>query len=201
MVRRAVLPLVSGSEWQNVVELNRMAFSDVLPRNAESRCLAVAFRLFGRLAPQVKWCISFSDGTQCGDGAIYRASGFVLTQVKESGSIWRMPSGELLQSLLLTAHWDGPRVAAVCKALGVPHRPRTLGEWRALGAEQLPGFMLRYVRFLDPSWASRLAVPAIPFSAIPACARMVRGVRVGLVEGATVQVDAGGASPTSTLQG
>jgi len=29
--------------------------------------------------PQIKWVISYADGTQAGSGTIYRASGFVLT--------------------------------------------------------------------------------------------------------------------------
>ena len=43
--RRKVLPLVKDTEWHNMIELNRMAFSDALPRNSESRAMAIAFRL------------------------------------------------------------------------------------------------------------------------------------------------------------
>jgi hypothetical protein len=40
MDRRKVLPLVSGTEWNQMLELNRMAFTDALPRNSESRAMA-----------------------------------------------------------------------------------------------------------------------------------------------------------------
>lgn len=40
------------------------------------------------LSPQLKWVVSFADGAQCGDGAIYRASGFVLTGIRVNNSIW-----------------------------------------------------------------------------------------------------------------
>ena len=35
MDKRKVLPLVEGTQWNGMLELNRMAFSDVLPRNSE----------------------------------------------------------------------------------------------------------------------------------------------------------------------
>jgi hypothetical protein len=34
-------------------------------------------------APHIKWIISFADGTMCGDGTIYRASGFQLVKVSK----------------------------------------------------------------------------------------------------------------------
>ena len=46
----------------------------------------------------MKWVISFADGTQCGDGTIYRASGFYLTGIKVNNQIWEAPSGKIYQS-------------------------------------------------------------------------------------------------------
>src|SRR5574338_773367 len=82
--RGNMLHLVSGSRWSDVLELNRMAFDDALPRNSESRALAVAMRLLRRHARHVKWVISFADACQCGDGTIYRASGFALTGIRRN---------------------------------------------------------------------------------------------------------------------
>ena len=45
MKKSGVIGLVSDTSWNGFIELNRMAFSDVLPRNSESRCIAVAFRM------------------------------------------------------------------------------------------------------------------------------------------------------------
>lgn len=61
-----------------------MAFSDLLPKNSESRAIAISIRLLKQKAPHLKWIISFADGCQCGDGTIYRASGFELTNIKEN---------------------------------------------------------------------------------------------------------------------
>ena len=37
--------LVEGTGWNEFIELNRMAFDDVLPRNSESRAIAIAMKL------------------------------------------------------------------------------------------------------------------------------------------------------------
>ena len=74
--KKKMLGLVDGTGWNEFLELNRMAFDDALPRNSESRAISIAFRLIKKNAPQIKWIISFADGCSCGDGTIYRASGF-----------------------------------------------------------------------------------------------------------------------------
>lgn len=89
--KRKIQGLVKGTLWHEFIELNRLAFTDVLPRNSESRALAIAMRLIRKHAPQVKWVITFADGTQCGDGTIYRAAGFVLTGIKKNDQIWVAP--------------------------------------------------------------------------------------------------------------
>lgn len=96
--KRKMLGLVTGTLWNEFIELNRMAFADWLPRNGESRCIGYAMRWILKQYPWIKWVVSFADGTQCGDGTIYRASGFVLTGIKENTQIWEAPSGRVFQS-------------------------------------------------------------------------------------------------------
>ena len=48
--------------WNDMLELNRMAFDDVLPKNSESRAIGIAIRLIRKYAPNVKWLLSFADG-------------------------------------------------------------------------------------------------------------------------------------------
>ena len=59
-----------------------MAFSEKLPRNSESRAISIAMKLIKKHYPHIDWVVLFADGTQCGDGTIYRASGFVLTDIR-----------------------------------------------------------------------------------------------------------------------
>jgi len=88
IIKKSLMNLVTPSTWNNFLELNRMAFDDYLPKNSESRCISVAIKLIKKNAPHIDWIISFSDATQCGDGTIYRASGFYLTDIKRNFNLF-----------------------------------------------------------------------------------------------------------------
>lgn len=152
--KRKVLPLVNGTLWNEMLELNRMAFSDKLPRNSESRALSVAFRIVKKNYPQIKWILSFSDACQCGDGTIYRASGFVLTQIRKNDQIIEFPDGTKETRLVLTDS-RRPRRVELAKKYGVD-----------IGAKPVLGYQLRYIYFLDKSYRKNLTVPELPFSKI-----------------------------------
>jgi len=188
--KRKVLPLVDGTQWNGMLELNRMAFSDVLPRNSESRAMAVAFRLIKKHYPHIEWILSFSDGTQCGDGTIYRASGFVLTSIKKNNSIWKAPTGETFAETSLTPGIGGS--AAIKKAETISRTTMTKGahlaasggkssmqRFKDAGWKPIEGYQLRYIYFLNPSARQRLSVPILPFSKIDEMgAGMYKGVKV-----------------------
>ena len=206
MAKHNVIGLVRGSGWNEVVELNRMAFGDELPRNSESRALAVAWRLMKKHCPHVKWVLSFSDGTQCGDGTIYRASGFVLTQIKENQHLVRLPSGHTIHKMSLSNDPTRPRAELGGKSMS----QLTGGSidmdayCRATGAEVIAGYQLRYIKFLDPEYRKRLTVPEVPYSAIKERgAGMYRGQKTSAVEASCDapgdQLGEGGSTPTPPL--
>jgi len=89
--KRKLIALVEGTQWNEFIELNRLAFTEVLPRNSESRALSIAFKLMRKHAPHIKWVVSFADATQCGDGTIYRAAGFILTGIKQNSQLYIFP--------------------------------------------------------------------------------------------------------------
>ena len=185
MKKSQLIALVRGTEWNNFMELNRMAFDAYLPRNSESRALSISFRLLRKYAPQVKWIVSFADATQCGDGAIYRASGFVLTLIKPNEAICRLPNGTIIHKMTLSSNPNVPRPELGGRCYyditdGV-HAWKTFLE--KTGATLLDGWQLRYVYFLDPTWRSRLTVPEIPFSEIDRLgAGMYRGEKATLAD-------------------
>lgn len=192
--------LVSGTHWNGFIELNRMAFSDTLPQFSESRALGYAFRLMKKEYPHLKWCVSFSDATQSGDGSIYRATGFVLTQIKENKSMWRMPDGEVVCQLSFTIGGS----TALRRRYGM-FPTETFGMFsKRVGAWCLPGYQLRYVKFLDESMRKNLTCDEIPFDRIKQMGiSMHRGVRRAESKVAVVpspQDGEGGAEPTSALQ-
>ena len=175
--KRKIQGLVEGTLWHEFIELNRLAFTDNLPRNSESRALAVAMKLLRKHAPQIKWVVTFADGTQCGDGTIYRAAGCVLTGITQNREILRMPDGEVKHRIALNtddkvvARYGGGMLGAARRAA-------------QLGAERIDGFQLRYLYFIDPTARERLTVPILPFSEIERRgAGMYKGAkRAGVVQ-------------------
>ena len=148
--------LVKNTGWNEFCELNRMAFDDYLPRNSESYCIGKALRLLKKNAPHLKWVISFADGCSCGDGTIYRASNFVLTQIKKNSTMWINDKGEKVQNMSFDTN----------PALNKKDFKR------------LDGYMLRYVYFLDKKCIKDLTCEIIPFSKIKEMgAGMYKGVK------------------------
>lgn len=186
--KRKIQGLVRDTGWNGFIELNRMAFSDRLPRNSESRALGVAFRMIRKHYPHIEWVVSFSDATQCGDGVIYRASGFVLTGLRHNSTLIKLA--------------DGTIGANVTYSKGA-HILKTGGAKRPEGATTLPGFQMRYIYFTNPAARERLTVPILPFSKIEEMgAGMYRGEKITR----TKEQDAGhppaldGATPIRALQ-
>lgn len=167
MDKRKVLPLVDGTLWNEMLELNRMAFDDYLPKNSESRCISISIKLIKKNAPHIKWILSYSDGTQCGDGTIYRASGFKLTGIKENKTILKWNGKIIADKTLNNSNY---------KKIGM-----SAGEAKRQGAEPLEGFQLRYIYLIDKT--CKITVPIIPFSKIDELgAGMYKGEKISLAE-------------------
>jgi len=166
--RRKLLGLVRDTPWNGMCELNRMVFTEALPRNSESRALGVAMRILRRNAPSIEWVVSFADATQCGDGTIYRASGFVLTGIKANKNLARLPSGEVIHKLTVESNPTKTQPYADGRSMTDITGGRY--DWNAyvheLGGEILTGHHLRYIYFLHPTARERLTVPEIPFTEI-----------------------------------
>lgn len=189
--KRKTQRLVSGTGWNGFIELNRMAFSERLPRNSESRALSVAFRLIKKHYSHIEWIISFADGAQCGDGAIYRASGFVLTNIKKNVQMLRLTDGSIVAKKTL----DNPQHSGPGGRFGSAIAKEN-------GAIALPGYQLRYVYFLNPQARQRLTVPILPFSKIDEMgAGMYKGKPKRMKQANSGdQLESGGAAPTHALQ-
>lgn len=210
--KRKIQGLVSGTPWNGFIEINRMAFGERLPRNSESRALGVAFRLMRKHYPHIDWVISFADGTQCGDGTIYRAAGFALTGIKKNTQVWAAPGGgEIFSRTALTdqkskgqQHRARTTVSrtTVTKGAHVVNGAASMSAYKAAGFRPLAGYQLRYIYFLRPAAQERLTVPVIPFSKIDEMgASMYRGEKITRVKQATgpAQGPSDGAAPIHAL--
>lgn len=189
--------------------------ADWLPRNGESRAIAYAMRFIKKTYPHISFVVSYADGAQCGDGTIYRASGFVLTDIKKNTSMWKMPDGEVVCSIVFNPGFQGNAGKNSIKArYGKTGSGAATSFLKGIGAEQIPGFQLRYIYFLDPTAKDRLTVPILPFSEIERRgAGMYKGIKRPKQAMASDQcvtsIDSDapgdqpgerGASPTVTLQ-
>lgn len=160
--KRNVLDFVETSnktqnqKWNEMLELNRMAFDDFLPKNSESRSIAIAIKLIKKQAPHIKWILSFADGTQCGDGTIYRASGFKLCGIKKNSTIVKTANGEIIAK-----H-------------GTSKKDFT-------NAKSLDGFQFRYIYLIDKE--AKITLPIIEFNKIDELgAGMYKGEKITLKE-------------------
>lgn len=184
--KRKIITLVGDTKWNDFIELNRMAFSDNLPRFSESRAISVAIKLIKKNYPNIKWIVSFADGCQCGDGTIYRASGFYLTGLKVNTGMRISPTGKVYSQLTFSAH-----------------RPNEMYKFKEY--KKLEGFMLRYIYFIDKTCKDKLTVPIIPFSKIKDMgAEMYKGQKIKRGEhednASGFQLEESGSIPTATLQ-
>ena len=98
--KKGSINIVKDTKWNSMLELNRMAFSEKLPKNSESRAISVTLKIIKKTYPHMEWILSFADGTQCGDGTIYRASGFILTDIRKSNALRINPNtGEIIHTI------------------------------------------------------------------------------------------------------
>lgn len=144
--------LVEWTWWNEFIELNRMAFSDLLPKNSESRAIAISIKLLKKKAPHIKWIISFADWCQCWDGTIYRASGFELSDIKTNKTILRMPDWNIVADKTLN------------NAKKTKYKEWWAWYWRKNWAVSLTWYMLRYIKHLKPNLTRNYEI--LPYSKI-----------------------------------
>lgn len=177
-----------GVGFNETLELNRMAFSDRLPKNSESRALGVCLRILKKAYPHLKIIVSFADACQCGDGTIYRASGFKLHSFKKNTSLLKMPDGKIVadKSLNDKILSGGKRGASIAKQNG---------------AKPILGFQMKYLFFLDKELEKKFDF--VDFKDIPLEVKMYKGEKRASSKDSVVsgfQSEEGGANPTDALQ-
>jgi hypothetical protein len=186
--KRKVLPLVKDTIWNEMIELNRMAFDDYLPKNSESRCISVSIKMIKKNAPHIKWILSFSDGTQCGDGSIYRGSGFYLTSIKKNEQIWEIEGEKVTDTSIrpgIGSHKTFNKIISMVsekKGINIFNNgSSSMSKFKELGYKPLKGFQLRYIYLIDKT--CKITVPIIPFSKIDEIgAGMYKGKKVSIKE-------------------
>lgn len=176
MQKSKIINLVKPCLWNEMLELNRMAFDEFLPKYSESRCIAISVKLLKKNAPHIKWILSYADGCQCGDGTIYRASGFKLVGLKKNKTMLKMPNGKIMADKTLNN--------SNYKKIG-----QSAGYWKKNGAKPIEGNQLRYIYLIDKT--CEITVPILEFSEIDKQgAGMYKGKKITLQERRAINLSA-----------
>lgn len=168
--------------FNEFLELNRMAFSDVLPKNSESRAISVAIKIIKKAYPHIRLLVSFADACQCGDGTIYRASGFKLHSYKRNNSLLELSDDAREQFKSMGYNFE-PVVSDkslnnIIARKTLDNRNTTDGRRlttiaKKLGSKPLQGYQMKYIYCIDKSLESKYRW--IPFDMIPDDVKMYRG--------------------------
>lgn len=161
-----------GIGFNESLEINRIAFSDILPKNSESRAIGVCLRLLKKKYPHLKCIISFADACRCGDGTIYRASGFVLAGYKKNTTMLDAGNGMIVADKTfnnsVTRSYRGIKKSD-CKPID--------------------GYQMKYIFFFDQEMKAKFK--SIPFSEIPDHVRMYKGEKRAVSKDIVVHPDQG----------
>ena len=187
-----------GIGFNESLELNRMALSDSCPKNSESRSLGICLRILKKKYPHIKVVISFADACQCGDGTIYRASGFRLHSFKKNNSLIDIPGFGVVPRLSLDNSRPSKVQGEIRKKFGANFA--TASELVKLsGGKPLPGFQMKYLYFFDKGLERRFKF--VDFDKIPDHVKMYKGIKRSEHENNAPGFRSGesGATPTTAL--
>ena len=149
-----------GIGMNESLELNRLAISDELGKNAESRVLGICLRIIKKQYKFIRCIISFADACQCGDGTIYRASNFKLHSFKENNSLLRTPTGEVVAD----------------KTFNNDIKNRYKGFIKS-DCDKLIGYQMKYIYYFDKELEKKHK--HIDFKDIPDEVKMYKGMKGG----------------------
>lgn len=141
--------LFRGARSHDVLCLARLWLDDRLPKNSESRALAIVARFLKRHT-QVKALIAYSDPAAGHTGGIYRAAGWLFLGESEAQPLMRLNGGP----------------ARHLRSIGSMLNSHSGRYFRSRGLDvemvrTIP--KLRYVKLIDETWRSRLTVAPQPY--------------------------------------
>ena len=141
--------LVSGATHGDCICLTRLWLDDGLPKNSESRVLAVILRSLGR-DTSVKFVVTYADPSAGHLGTIYQAGGWLYTGISEPSVLYDLGDGVGRHSRTF-GHALGTRSLRYLRRHGTRVSPI-----------ERPG-KHRYLYFLDKAWSDKLNVPVRPY--------------------------------------
>jgi hypothetical protein len=141
--------LLDAARPRDVATLSRLYLKDEIPKNAESRVLAVALKILRR-ETSLKLILSYADPAAGHVGTIYQASGWVYLGQTEPNTYVDLGDGNLLHPRSVYNRF-GSNAVRHLRATGVPATRRRVGGKH------------RYAYVLDSAWNWRLGGARHPY--------------------------------------
>lgn len=140
--------VVSGTEIDEYLELNRMWMSDNAPKNSESRAISYGIKFIRKAYPKIKWIQSFAD-ERCGlFGTVYQACNFDYCGEHES-VFWEL-DGVVYHNSLMTRDPKLSKAAAMLQESKDRAVPTTYRQFR-------------YIFFMRPRFKRGLKLEIKPY--------------------------------------
>lgn len=140
--------VVTGTEIDEYLELNRMWLDDSAPRNSESKAISYSIKFLKRKYPKIRWIQSFAD-ERCGRfGVVYQAANFEFYGEHEA-KFWTLDD-EIYHNSLMTRNPTLSKSAAYLQENKDRATSETLRQFR-------------YLYFINNKYRKDVALTKQPF--------------------------------------
>ncbi len=143
--------VVSGTEMDEYLELNRMWIDDKAGRNTESMAISYSIKYIKKKFKKVRWIQSFADERCGGLGIVYQACSF--DYYGEHSSVFWEYDNEVFHNIQMTVKPGTKRYSG---------RTKELQENRHL-ATRMNLRQFRYIKFIDKRWKRKCLLEQMPY--------------------------------------
>lgn len=143
--------VVTGTEMNQYLELNRMWLDDKAERNSESKAISYSIKYIKGKLKTIKWIQSFADERCGGLGIVYQACSFRYYG-EHTSSFWEWDN-EVFHNIQMTVKKGTKRYTKRVHELQTNKDRAVKHDLR----------QFRYIKFLDKSWVKRCTKKELPY--------------------------------------
>ena len=143
--------VVTGTEMNQYLELNRMWLDDKAERNSESKAISYSIKYIKGKLKTIKWIQSFADERCGGLGIVYQACSFRYYG-EHTSSFWEWDN-EVFHNIEMTVKKGTKRYNKRVHELQTNKDKAIKHDLR----------QFRYIKFLDKSWVKRCTKKELPY--------------------------------------
>ena len=143
--------VVTGTEMNQYLELNRMWLDDKAERNSESKAISYSIKYIKGKLKTIKWIQSFADERCGGLGIVYQACSFRYYG-EHTSSFWEWDN-EVFHNIQMTVKKGTKRYTKRVHELQTNKDKAIKHDLR----------QFRYIKFLDKSWIKKCTKKELPY--------------------------------------